>query len=486
MDRWQRLAVPGLLALVAALSAYRAGVIAWNGLPLFYDQVQYYYWALHPAWGYFSKPPVLAWSIALSTSVFGDSELAINLPAILYYAATTWLVYLLGRDLYDVRVGLVAGVLFIAMPLVGFNSLFVSTDAPLLLFWAATLWLFTRAVASGHLGWWLLTGLAAGLGLLSKYTMGVLAVGLLLHLLACPAQRRHLRDWRLWLGVALAAAVFAPNLWWNLENGFASIRHTAEISQLDRAWLHPGELLAFLAAQFGVFGPVTMALLVMLALRRDSYGDCRSRLLWYPALAMLGVIATQALLSRAFANWAAPAFVTGSVIVAAWLVNANRRRLLVAAVALNLALLSVLYHYHALAGALGVTLEAGQTPYKRVLGWRELGAEISRFRADEPSLTLLGNSRRLLSYAAYSSAPRTMALAWWGPGGGPPRTHYQLVADISQTTGQAWLYVGTRRLTPEELARFESHRYLGQARVTVMPGLERSAEIYHLAGFLGY
>jgi len=475
-----------LAAAVLLLGTYRALIIWGTDLPLFYDQAYYYYWSLKPDWGYFSKPPMVAWLISLSTGLWGSSELAINIGGIVLYSLTAFVVAGIGRQLYDARVGLWAGIAFVCMPVVGFNSLFVSTDAPLLFFWALTILLFARAIEQGRWHWWIGTGLAAGLGLLSKYSMGVLAVGLLAYLLADRQQRHWLADVRLWSAVAVAALLVTPNLWWNAQHDFISFRHTAEISHLDRELFHPGRLLEFLASQFAVFGPVFMGLFVWRAANSESYRLDADRLMLFPALAMLGVISLQALLSRAHMNWAAPAYVSAVVFVSALLVRADRRRLFAWALGINLLLLSIFYHYQPITRALNIELTRSQTPYARILGWRELGAEVSKVRSAFPQAVLLSDSRMYLAYLSYYSVPRDMRVAWWGPGGDIPRNHYQLVADISHGDADEFIFASDARLGNAALSRFERHEYLGERQVRVLPGLTLSVQLYHLRGFRGY
>lgn len=475
-----------LAAVIIGLTLYRALVIELGELPLFYDQAYYYYWSLNPDWGYFSKPPMIAWMIASSTAIWGDSELAINAGSLIAHGLTAVVVYLLGRTLYGERAGVWSGIAFMCLPIVGFNSLMISTDAPLLLFWALTVLLFVRATDTGHVGWWLATGVAAGLGLLSKYTMGVLAPGLLLYLLVDRERRRWLGDWRLWLGIAVALVILAPNIAWNAQHEFISFRHTAEISQLDRELFHPDRLVEFLLAQFGVFGPVFMGLFVRDALRRSTYRSDAGRLLLFTALAILVVIGIQAALTRAQANWAAPAFVTATVWIAARLAQQQRARLFGIAMAINLLLLSVLYHYHAIADVLGVELRRGATPYSRILGWRELGAAVSEVAREHPDAILLSDSRKHLAYLSYYTEPKRMQVAWWAPQGGLAQNHYQLVADISRSSADEFLFVGEHQLDAAALRAFRSAHYLGQREVRVLPDLSLTVQLYHLRGFLGY
>ena len=146
-------------------------------ITLFYDEAYYLSWAQTPDWGYFSKPPVVAWLIALTTGLFGTAEWAVKLGAPLLYGLSTLLIYGIGHRLLSRESGFFAALIFLLAPLVSFNSLFITTDAPLLFFWSAALYAFVRAQASNGWGWWLLAALCGGLGLLSKYTFILLPAG---------------------------------------------------------------------------------------------------------------------------------------------------------------------------------------------------------------------------------------------------------------------------------------------------------------------
>lgn len=116
------------------LTAYRIVVITQPHLTLFYDEAYYYHWSLNPDFGYYSKPPMVAWFIALSTQLFGASVTSVKLAAPLLYSATAWLVFISTRRLANSESALVAGLILLVAPIVGFNSEFITTDAPLFLF----------------------------------------------------------------------------------------------------------------------------------------------------------------------------------------------------------------------------------------------------------------------------------------------------------------------------------------------------------------
>ena len=222
-----------LLVIGLLVTAYRLWVIRHLGIDLYVDEAYYWGWSKALDWGYFSKPPVIAALIAASTAAFGDGILAVKLPALLLYPATSLVLAALGTRLFDARIGFWSGLAFLTMPLVGALGLFVSTDAPLLFFWSLGMLFLLRALE--HQRWrdWLGLGLAVGLGLLSKYTMAAFLPSALLVMLMLPRGRRALASPRPWLALLLALAVFAPNLWWNWQNDFPTLRHTAAITHVD-------------------------------------------------------------------------------------------------------------------------------------------------------------------------------------------------------------------------------------------------------------
>ena len=57
------------------------------------------------------------------------------------------------------------------------------------------------------------------------------------------------------MGVIVAALLFLPNVLWNVASDFVSLKHTAEISQIDRSSLNLAGLLEFGAAQLICLGP---------------------------------------------------------------------------------------------------------------------------------------------------------------------------------------------------------------------------------------
>lgn len=420
------------LALIALL-AWRFLAARDANLNLSIDEAQYFLWSLEPAWGYFSKPPMIAWTIALSTALCGDSEACIRLPALLLFAASSALIAAVVARLYDARTALWAGVAFATLVLTSFYSWVMTTDSILLFFWSLSLWLFLRALERDAWRDWLALGLCVGFGLLTKYTMSLFLVCALLVLWI--DHRPRLASAKPWVAALLACLCLVPNLAWNLTHEFATLRHTAEISQLDRELLNPGSLAAFVAAQFGVMGPLLFAALLAASVDRGAWRtDPRFRLLGLFALPVLSLFVVLSLLSRAHANWAAPAYVAATAFAVVWLLRHLHRRWLMAALALNLVLAATLYHWHRIAPAIGIELKKGTDPFHPVRGWDGAGQALARSLQASGCHTLIAADRGTLvelAYYARRSLRAPVVPLTYNPGG-QIRNHFELTADIAR------------------------------------------------------
>ena len=70
-----------MIAGLAALLCVRLAALYWNATDLFFDEAQYWAWSEQPAFGYFSKPPLVAWLIRVATEACGPGEACVRLPS---------------------------------------------------------------------------------------------------------------------------------------------------------------------------------------------------------------------------------------------------------------------------------------------------------------------------------------------------------------------------------------------------------------------
>src|SRR6516225_1643636 len=91
-----RSSAAAMLVCVAAITGFRLLWLMLQPADLYPDEAQYWVWSQQLALGYFSKPPLVAWLIALTTGLFGDSEFAVRLSAPLLHASAAIFVYGIG------------------------------------------------------------------------------------------------------------------------------------------------------------------------------------------------------------------------------------------------------------------------------------------------------------------------------------------------------------------------------------------------------
>lgn len=449
---------PLLLLVLLGLLAVRLIALALNGTDLFFDEAQYWTWAQVPAFGYYSKPPLIAALIGATTEICGDGAFCVRLAAPILHTITAGLVFLVGRRLYDDLVGLWASVTFATLPGVSFSSGIISTDVPLLTAWALAL-LGLVGLVQDRDRWApaLALGLGLGLGLNAKYAMAFFPASLAIWLIATPSARWLLRDRRLWVALAIGLLLIAPNLAWNTANKFATFAHTADNARWSGSLLNVGKGLEFVAAQLGVFGPILAAGLVVVMRRAWREGLAPpDRMLLCLALPVLLAITGQAFVSRAHANWAAVAYVAGSILVPATFLRLGLDRWLRGSLALHAAILGLIVLGTSLAGRF--TLPIVGDPFQRTLGWAAIASRTEAVLAEaraagRPFAAVVTDERALTASLLYymRNEPTPVRAVQLGP---RPLDHYEMTRRLHPATEGPVLLVAIRGNQDTLLAAF--------------------------------
>src|SRR5262249_34533641 len=171
---------------------------------LYIDESQYWAWSREPAFGYFSKPPLLAWIIGAAEHLCGGGEACIRAPAPILAFGTSLVCYGIAKGRYDERTAFWTALTVALAVGVVFSSRIISTDVPLLFCWAVALLAYVKLLRAPSLGWAIVLGLALGLGLLAKYAM--------IYFVPCMIVASFDRDARalwgrkdVWVALAIAA-----------------------------------------------------------------------------------------------------------------------------------------------------------------------------------------------------------------------------------------------------------------------------------------
>jgi len=212
-----RVAAVGLIAYTVLLR------LTYLGLPdLLPEEAYYWNYAQHPALSYLDHPPMVAWLIGLGTAAFGDTEFGVRIGAFLCWLVTAGFSFALARDLFGKGTALTAVLLTAVLPFFFLFGFFTTPDAPLTACWAGALFFLGRAQLAGRARAWFGAGVCIGLGMLSKYTIVLLAPATLAFILLDRPSRRWLRRPEPYLAALVAGLLFSPVILWNIRNEWAS------------------------------------------------------------------------------------------------------------------------------------------------------------------------------------------------------------------------------------------------------------------------
>lgn len=439
-----------LLLLIAAL---RLVALAANGTDLYMDEAQYWAWSRELALGYFSKPPLIAWIIHGTTAVCGDGEACIRLPSVILHSMTAALIYGIAARLYSGEVAFWSGLGYALLPAVSLSSGIISTDVPLLAAWALALLAFSGLVQKPTMRDTALLALALGLGLNAKYAMAYFVLCAAIYFALAPEHRMRLKGSHLWLALAGGMALIAPNILWNAANGFVTFAHTVENANWRGVPFHPEKAAEFLVAQFGVFGPIlfgTLLVVVWRAARHPADLSSSEKLLLAFSIPVLVAVTAQGLISRAHANWAAPAYVAAIVLVTAAMIRNRDWAWMRTSFALHVAL------------ALGIGLATWQAgrfafpgvgdPFARTLGNRALAEELRRelttaAQRGMPIGSVLTEDRELAAALAYYARDVAVpSLSWRGAAA--PRSYFEMTRPYTPSAPTPVLLVSENRNSP--------------------------------------
>ena len=328
-------------ALFLLIAAFLLNLVYNASLPLHFDEAYYWVWSRHLQLSYFDHPPLIAWLIRLTT-LLGDAEWQIRLVPLCCLSLTGLFLYGLARDLFGGAVAERALWIFLLSPLAQMGFSLATPDAPLILGWAATIYFAQKAVFGGDSRWYYAAGIAAGFAVLAKYTAVLLLPGLLAALLC--ARRRELRRFELYAAIGMAMIMFVPVLIWNAGHDWSSFRFQLGHGLASTKVFNPATFLEYWGAQAIGLNPLFFLAFLYLLARRlpETLRDDRQSFLLWPCLSTLAFFGYAALFKRAEGNWAAPAHVTGIVLLAKWLDRPQFFRIYKAGIALGVILILIL------------------------------------------------------------------------------------------------------------------------------------------------
>src|SRR5437588_8307505 len=303
---WIRLGYIVIGALLFARLLYIASGI----IQLSEDEAYQWLWSKQLALSYYSKPPLIAYTQFLGTSLFGDTAFGVRFSSPVIAAILSVLVLRFFSREVNARAGFFLLLIMTATPLMSAGAVLMTVDPLSVLFWTAAMLAGWRAVQKdAGIGPWLWVGLWMGLGLLSKYTaLFQLLCWVVFFALWAPA-RKHLRGPGPYLALLITVICALPILIWNYQHEWVTVAHVADDAGIHSQWKPLKHFSEFVGSEFGLLNPVFFVGMIWAAIAFWRRGRHDPRLIYFFSMGAPLFLAyvLQSFRARVLPNWIAPA-----------------------------------------------------------------------------------------------------------------------------------------------------------------------------------
>ncbi len=285
------------------------------------DEAYYWVWGKHFALSYRDKGPLVAWTIALGTKLFGDTVFGVRFFAVLLSVGSAFQLFRLAQRLYDEPTALWCLGVAVIIPLLCVGSILMTIDPLSVFFWAWGANLSWAGYETGRIRHWFLLGAVVGIGFLAKFINAVQLLCVLVFLCWSRPHRHYLFS-RQSLAMLLGFAICSlPLFWWNIQTGWLHLQALSERGGLDRnLTLRPDEFIKYLGGQLGAITPLLLIGMVVAAigLWRTQSDQARVKHLLSQYIPVQAMYLLLSFSSRVQPNWIAPSLVAGIVLLVAF------------------------------------------------------------------------------------------------------------------------------------------------------------------------
>ncbi|MBU3066570.1 glycosyltransferase family 39 protein [Nocardia sp. NEAU-G5] len=213
----------------------------------------------HPSWGYPDQPPLTPMLARAMAAIDPDSLVLLRIPAIIAATVVVVCAGLMAREMGGGRGAraLAAGTTASAALLMGAGHTLNTEVFDLAFFALVTLVVMRLVRERADYRWWLAVGALVGLGLQNK-TLLIFPVVTLVAGLLLTGPRKAFATWYFAAAVAIAVAIWLPNLWWQAHNGWPQLTMGRAIAGGSSGTSNTRP--QFAALQFGLMGPLSVPL----------------------------------------------------------------------------------------------------------------------------------------------------------------------------------------------------------------------------------
>jgi hypothetical protein len=243
--------------------------------------------------------------------------------------------------------------------------------------------------------YWVLLGLAIGVGFLAKFTNAVQLAAVALFLCWSKPHRHFLLSRQSLATVCAFGVTSFPVFWWNVQTGWLNVQALHERSGIQHSFgIHPWQFLQYLGGIFAVVTPPIMAgmLVAAIGLWRLEGDQARVKHLLSQFVPVQVIFLIFGLNNKGEPNWIAPSLISGIILlVVFWRQRMARNTTWrwVTWSALGLSLVGTVF----LHTIIFLRMPLKYDPLRRAEGWLDFAKHVEKAREETHCDVLIGNDR---------------------------------------------------------------------------------------------
>jgi hypothetical protein len=286
-------------------------------IPITPQEAYYWYYSTKPALSYFDHPPLVAYSIWIGTTIFGENVFGVKFMGIIWSILTNIVLYFTTYKVADsfeirerYRLSFISVILFNLTIFSHLYSLITVPDTPLLFFWMVIIYSILEYQANKNIGFLYLAGAALGFGLLSKYTIVAILPAILIFFLSNSNNRKIFLSTHLYLSLLLSIIIFLPVIIWNSQHNWASFlfqfsNRAGEMRKITHKYI-----LQLLISQIFLLTPFVFYIFLKIPKYLSTHWKTQRRLLFLflTGIFIIGGFITVSITSLVKMNWLMPGY----------------------------------------------------------------------------------------------------------------------------------------------------------------------------------
>ncbi len=259
-----------------------------NNLPL--DTIEALAWGSNLGWGFNKHPPMSAFAVEILYQIFGSKDWAYYLLSQICVIISFIVVFKFAEDFFKNKVFCLLSVLILeGIYFYNFTTPEFNVNVCLMPFWALTVLYLWKGFKDNKIIHWLLFGLFAGFGFLSKYLFIYLGLAIDVFIFYMIYTKKI--DFKCILSLVPFFIVLLPHLIWLIENDYITITYGlhrtggGDQSILDHI-IHP---IIFLGKQIGILIPFLLMIFLLISKIKTKISFKDDKLLFLLAINIIPI-----------------------------------------------------------------------------------------------------------------------------------------------------------------------------------------------------